>query len=188
MKKKVNIERIALIIGTVLGVVAFFWQVYDSVDKQREKVQVQMTFSIPKEDLPIDVSIEVINYGQRPVYIKKVLLHEIISKSTFGNPQATADILVFLEDKTQTDPIAPGQSRIYTKQISYQELQDWQVSIPQIYLTVQSPTKTLFSKDTKDCVDGANYWAKFAKEDEKSGNPFGFGLFLGGLFTVQNNF
>ena len=172
---KANIERIALIIGTVLGVIAFFWQVFDSIDKQREKIRIGMTYAIPHEDLPIDLSIEIINYGQRPVYIKSVLIHEVLSKSFWGTPKGTVSLLVFADDKNQADPIQPGQSREYKEQVNYQDIKEWLESTNQINVTIQSPVKLLLTRDIKECLSQIEYWVKYAKERMNSDSPFYFG-------------
>ena len=163
MEKKISIERIALIIGTILGVISFFWQVYDSVEKQKEKVSAEITFKIPKEDLLIDLIVTVVNYGQRPVYIDTIFIHSVNINLD--------DKLVFAlieYDKNQTDPIQPGQSREFKTQISYQSLQNWFASKNQIYLTIESPTQKIFEKSINGCIENANRAAKYLKEDRSS--------------------
>ncbi|MBL8092084.1 MAG: hypothetical protein JNJ43_17235 [Anaerolineales bacterium] len=162
MEKKITIERIAIIIGTILGVVSFFWQVYESINQQKEQVNAEMTFRIPKEDLPIDLTITIINFGQRPVYIKKIAIQSV---NVNFDDKLAYELIEYT--KTQSEPIQPGQSREFKTQISYQELMDWFASTNQINLIVESPTQKIYEKDIKECVEDANRWANRVKEENQ---------------------
>lgn len=161
MKRKINIERIALIIGTILGVIGFFWQVYDSFDKQREKINVEISFKLPKEDLPIKLSVDIINVGQRPVYIRSIF----ISNNGFRN-HAAPYIFESIEDKSETEPIQPGESRESSIEIGYQDLQVWFESNSQIHLIVKSPINTLLDNDIRKCIEEANFVASVGRKSE----------------------
>ena len=168
-----TVERTIVIIGAILGVVSFCWQIYDTVEQQRQKVTVEMTFAISKGDLPIELKVEVINNGQRPVYIKKVLIQEVIMQSSSGKPIGTHSLVTFVEDNIQAEPIQPGQSREYSEQISIDSIISWLSFTRPINLLVESPTQTLINKDIiKECLGEVDYWIKYTNEEKDGEFPF----------------
>lgn len=70
----VIIERIAVIIGAIMGVVAFFWQVTDKIESKKEKVSIVDYGDVEESENPYSFSISIANLGERQIYLKSAYL------------------------------------------------------------------------------------------------------------------
>lgn len=145
MKKRLElIEKYAVVFGALLGVIAFIWQVYDTVDKQKEKLITNLNCIVLDEDVEnIELSLEVINVGQRPVYIRTA------SIVTFpeGVSGAKELLVVFAMEKTQNEPVLPGAGKEYSHLVNLDEVESWLDLNNNLYIWIESPSNSIIQEN-----------------------------------------
>ncbi|HNQ94007.1 MAG TPA: hypothetical protein PKK96_02420 [Anaerolineales bacterium] len=168
-RKKVGleqIERIAVIVGAALGVIAFFWQIYVNVVSQQEKVAVVISFfpvskngaeAIDGESL--NAHIEVVNVSSRPIYMNSVFI-----QAQFEDRQ---QILDFSDNRitADSDPIESGARRSYNIAIDTEQM-DYFVSFARLFLIAESSITELYKQDITNCYkESVDRWKSYSSRD-----------------------
>ncbi len=143
------IERIAVIIGSFLGLIAFFRQLYDSYDVKKEKIKAEVYFdfvySENNEKLQeLNALINIVNVGQKPIHIRRIYIFEDKTVMAEFNYRAI-DI--------QTEAIEAGANRTYhLNNIKYSRLEDIQRRRSRVVLIIDSNKSELLRKSIKKCI------------------------------------
>jgi hypothetical protein len=188
VNKKIELfGKYLVIIGGILGIISFLWQAFDVVQNKRDIITSKLSCEI-HNDPDIQVSLEIINLGQRPVFIKSAYIK---AKS----PELPPNIIVvsFVKNTTQVEPIQPGASAVYPVKINFDEAnRDWlgensnlvktlnllngDISNLELFLFVESPAKTLLEENITNIIrknlSAAEDLRLLSEKNEKSNFSF----------------
>ena len=155
-KRLENLEKISVIFAAILGVIIFIWQVYASSLERREQIEAHLFCASERNQENILLSLEIVNVGQNPLFIKKAFLDFPISKTDYS-----VIIITFEENYSQTDGIQPGAGKEFVQQISIKEFSEWWSGGGKLFLKIESPTRSLLE------VEITEYLKKFEAEYER---------------------
>lgn len=163
MNKKIELlGKYLVVIGGILGIISFIWQAFDAIQNKRDVVTSELRCNV-YNDPDIQLSLEIINLGQRPVFIKNAYIEA-------RAPELTSKLIVvsFVDYKTkQAEPIQPGASIEYPIGINFDDAdKNWlgensnlvhfllngDASNLEFFLFVESPVKTLIEKDLTNII------------------------------------
>jgi hypothetical protein len=178
-------EKYFVIIGGILGIISFIWQAFDAVQNSRDIITSELSCKI-YNDPDIQLSLEIINLGQRAVFIKNAYIE---AKA----PELTSKFIVvsFVDDKKQIEPIQPGASIEYPVEINIDDAnKNWlgensnlvqvlkgDTSNLELFLFVESPVKTLIEKNITNIIrEKLSFAEELRLSSEKNAMNNGFGV------------
>ncbi len=159
-----KVERISVIFAALLGAIAFFWQVAGYVSSKQERANfVLWCYVRPYAAATPQLSLEVVNISDRPIYIKTLefWVAESPNSSPIGlEPYITPTIGAVYPN---LDLIDVGASREYSIQMDTAQLSRFK----NVYLAVYSATSEI--RRTENLASPLEYLTKRLIEAQQTG-------------------
>ncbi len=132
-----KIERISVIIASILGVLSFFWQLANYFSNKEEKVSITLFCYVRKysQDSP-HLSFNVTNIGGSPIYLSQISFatDERVTLFPTGTIIPNVSPPIGSDSSYSADLIEPGASRAYQINLPAENLAGYK----SVYLVVDS--------------------------------------------------